>query len=95
MSGKRICPLCGERFQTSAVGRPRVWCSAHCRRWVARCGGPAGAAARKEFYARQWEAWGLYREASATQQRRSRAAIASCRAAARRLRAVAVKAERR
>jgi hypothetical protein len=48
------CPACGEALPTADPRR--IWCSAKCRRWVHRVGGPAAAASLKRSWADSWEA---------------------------------------
>jgi hypothetical protein len=56
---ERFCPACSKPVPLrSGPGRPAKWCSASCRAWVSKVGGPLAAADLKEAYARSWERTG-------------------------------------
>lgn len=49
----RVCPACLTALPNSH--HLRRWCSARCRRWVHRVGGPERAAGLKESWAKVWD----------------------------------------
>jgi hypothetical protein len=53
MSPERLCQACSTRLPGSDPRR--IWCSAKCRRWVNKVGGPSRAADLKESWGRDWE----------------------------------------
>jgi hypothetical protein len=46
------CPVCGGPMPDSDPRRR--WCSAGCRTWIYRAGGPTKAAELKESWAEDW-----------------------------------------
>ena len=54
------CPACSEPVVASGRGRPPLWCSGRCRRWVSGLGGPRGAASWKRSTAQSWRNFGTW-----------------------------------